>query len=383
MNKNFIRLVCAVLAVLMVVTLAVPLFVNAGPAADEYNKLQGQLDSINKEIEALKSDKAKEQKRRQSLQSQTQIVEQQIALKQQEIEEKQEEINLKQQELDKKKIDIADSEDLLKERLRAMYVMHNTGVLSTVMGVTSFAEMLTAAESMRRVTQSDTELISKLNEEKIAIEEQQAQLDIQMAELDNAKVELDGKKAELASLLKQSNASLSQIEADQQAQQEEYDKIWPQYVAAKEEMEKEFLGSSGADFVGGEFGWPVPNFHTISSYYGPRTLYGKYDYHTGIDIAGGGQVIHGKPIVASLPGTVKVAKYGIYGYGNYVILDHGGGVLTLYGHCSELAVTAGQFVEKGQIIAYVGSTGNSTGPHLHFEIRQNGTHVNPLPYLKG
>ncbi|MEG1932358.1 MAG: M23 family metallopeptidase, partial [Pygmaiobacter sp.] len=93
--------------------------------------------------------------------------------------------------------------------------------------------------------------------------------------------------------------------------------------------------------------------------------------------------IYGAPVVASLAGTVQVVKYGSTGYGYYVIIDHGGNYKTLYGHLSGITVTAGQPVTQGQTIGYVGSTGNSTGPHLHFEIRVAGEKVDPLPYVRG
>ncbi|MBQ6708282.1 MAG: M23 family metallopeptidase, partial [Clostridia bacterium] len=109
-------------------------------------------------------------------------------------------------------------------------------------------------------------------------------------------------------------------------------------------------------------------------------IYGTYRMHTGIDISGGG--INGQRIVASKAGTVTYANWGYGGgYGNYVIVDHGGGYSTLYAHCSSLAVSSGQYVKQGQTIAYVGSTGASTGPHLHFEVRINGNHTNPLNYV--
>ena len=124
----------------------------------------------------------------------------------------------------------------------------------------------------------------------------------------------------------------------------------------------------------------MPGYTRISSYYGWRTLYGKPDWHTGIDISQGG--IYGASIVASLSGTVQTVVYGSRGYGYYVIVDHGGNNKTLYGHMSQIDVTVGQQVVGGStVIGRVGSTGNSTGPHLHFEIRLNGQQVDPAPYL--
>ena len=138
--------------------------------------------------------------------------------------------------------------------------------------------------------------------------------------------------------------------------------------------------SQDTEFVGGSYNWPVPGYTRISSYYGWRTLYGKPDWHTGIDISQGG--IYGASIVASLSGTVQTVVYGSRGYGYYVIVDHGGNNKTLYGHMSRIDVTVGQQVVGGvTVLGGVGSTGNSTGPHLHFEIRLNGQQVDPAPYL--
>lgn len=125
----------------------------------------------------------------------------------------------------------------------------------------------------------------------------------------------------------------------------------------------------------GSFMWPVPYTRNITSGYGMR--WGRM--HTGIDIASAG--VYGQPIVASDSGVVTWAGYDSSGYGNYVIIDHGNGYKTLYGHCSSLAVSNGQSVSKGQTIAYVGSTGNSTGPHLHFEVRSGNARLNPLGFV--
>ena len=131
---------------------------------------------------------------------------------------------------------------------------------------------------------------------------------------------------------------------------------------------------------GGSWGYPVGGSTYISSGYGNRSAsISGWSFHGGIDIAGGG--IYGRPVYASRGGTVIAAVWSNSGYGNYVIIDHGDGYASLYGHCSSLAVSTGQTVSKGQHIANVGSTGNSTGPHLHFEIRKNGVKVNPANYL--
>ena len=139
-------------------------------------------------------------------------------------------------------------------------------------------------------------------------------------------------------------------------------------------------------YEGGIMLWPVSGYYTVTSQYGWR--FGGSDFHTGIDIArtnAAGQGIYGKPILAANDGTVAFAQKTYVagrGYGIYCIIDHGGGISTLYGHQSGLKVTTGQTVKRGDVIGYVGSTGWSTGPHLHFEVRVNGKHVNPWTYLK-
>ena len=124
----------------------------------------------------------------------------------------------------------------------------------------------------------------------------------------------------------------------------------------------------------GMFAWPLPYTHTLTSTFGTR--WGRL--HGGLDISDGG--VYGQPIYASASGTVTFSGGDNSGYGNYVIIDHGSGYTTLYGHCSSLVAVTGQYVNQGDLIGYVGSTGNSTGPHLHFEIRLNGEKMDPLGY---
>jgi murein DD-endopeptidase MepM/ murein hydrolase activator NlpD len=124
----------------------------------------------------------------------------------------------------------------------------------------------------------------------------------------------------------------------------------------------------------GAYAYPIRNF-VITTYFGRRGAFQRY--HTGVDFA----APHGTPIYAARSGQVEVAGWSTWGYGYHVIIDHGGGVETLYGHMSRFVVSAGEWVERGQLIGYVGSTGWSTGPHLHFEVRVGGSPRNPLAYL--
>ena len=138
-------------------------------------------------------------------------------------------------------------------------------------------------------------------------------------------------------------------------------------------------GNLSPDYVGGVFAWPAPGYTTITSRFGKRVhpILKVTSVHKGTDIA----MPTGAYIIAANDGTVIEAKYSTTGYGNMVMIDHGGGIVTLYGHGSEILVNAGQTVKKGDIIMKAGSTGWSTGPHLHFEVRINGTAVDSLPFI--
>jgi murein DD-endopeptidase MepM/ murein hydrolase activator NlpD len=166
--------------------------------------------------------------------------------------------------------------------------------------------------------------------------------------------------------LKDQQASLSKLMKDIEAQEKAVDD-----EIKRLQMER--------DYVGGELAWPAPGYYRITSEFGmrfhPVLKYNKL--HTGIDIG----VPSGSKIVAANDGVVIIAKYNV-AYGYYIVIDHGGGISTLYAHNKKLLVSVGQTVKKGQVISYSGSTGYSTGPHLHFEYRINGEYQNPLDYLK-
>ncbi|MDR1891837.1 MAG: M23 family metallopeptidase [Oscillospiraceae bacterium] len=222
-----------------------------------------------------------------------------------------------------------------------------------------------------------TEAIAFLNESKSEIEanksevsasrntlkEKQAELDGQIAELQGAISKLDGAIA-------QENKHVKEIEGD---------------LADISEQIKNLSGRNNAIFER-EFKWPVPGYYSLSSPYGYRVnpVSGVYKLHAGIDISGG--AIYGKPVVAAADGIVIKASDTGDGYGKCVMIDHGlnngNRYVTLYGHNSAFNVSNGQTVKAGQTIAYIGSTGNSTGPHCHFEIRVNSSPVDPMQYFR-
>ena len=175
---------------------------------------------------------------------------------------------------------------------------------------------------------------------------------------------------------------LAELNASEKTLSDSIDKLQQQADSLVAQIRAASSSSSTSKYTGGTMAWPLPGFYTITSPFGNRLhpVLGVYKMHTGVDIAGSG--CNGKNVVAAADGTVITAGW-ISGYGNTVIIDHGGGITTLYGHSQRLLVSKGQKVTRGQAIMFVGMTGYATGPHLHFEVRENGKYVNPLDgYLK-
>ncbi len=348
-------------------------------ARQKRDELQNQLNEINDKLSSIKDSMEKAEEKANTYANRRAIVTEQIEAIKQSIELKQEELRLRQEELDLKIAEHQQKYELFKQRLRAIYMANDTSNLSALLGASNFSELLLRAEVMRQVTEHDTALMEQLEREEAEIEAAQKIIEEELASLDEDKQALDAKQTELAALLQEANNELSTAEALEEVTEAERDRLIEERNKADAELNA-LMGTGSSEIYGtGEYGWPVPGFSYISSGFGWRTLYGRPNFHGGIDIAGGG--IYGASIRAADSGTVIRALYYTTGYGYHVMLDHGGNNWTVYGHMSSISVSYGQYVSKGEEVGKVGSTGNSTGPHLHFEIRLNGERVNPLLYL--
>jgi len=378
MEKKLIRIISAVLVVLMVATAIIPVVTSAN-AKEDYEQAQAELEKIEKELNSIKDTKKKQQQEKASTQKQVNLVKSQLATLSAQIEETTAALSEKQAELDAKKVEIYETDELFKSKLKAMYIRRSGNMVATALAVDTFSEMLTAVNTLTNISIADTALLEKLDKEKKEIEKVEAEIEAQLASLEESRTKQQNKQTELATLLQKQNTQLSQTEAQEAAAQAAYEDAKAARDAAQEELRKEFAASGGLDgYVGGTWMWPVPGYTRISSGYGYRNIFGYREFHTGIDIPAG----YGTPIKASNSGVVTVASYQSTGYGNRVIVDHGGGYKTLYAHCSSLAIKVGDYVAKGDTIAYVGSTGLSTGNHLHFEIRINDQYTDPTPYVR-
>ena len=363
---------------------------------DQVQDLQGQIDSSRLEQENWQQVIEDVSAKLKQIQADLDAANARL----QSIRSRQAEINAQivqtQNEIVKMEAYLKTRQNLLNRRVRAIYMHGQLNYLEVILGANSFSDFANRVELLKRVIRSDYNLILEIQKQKAAIEAKKAQLeedkrqlDALAAEAEKTQKEIAAKKAEQQKVLdaaKSNKAAAAQMEQDLNAQLASVRNLIQQRLAAAEAARQaaqqassdEGGGGSDDNYVQGTgaMGWPCSG--PITSPFGYRThpIFGTTIFHAGIDIG----VDYGTPIHAADSGVVVYSGW-ISGYGNAVIIDHGGGVSTLYGHNQSLAVSEGQSVSKGSVIAYAGSTGNSTGPHCHFEVDVNGSPVNPMGYL--
>ena len=345
---------CILLSVLLVFSAAGMSLAYAGQTKSQ---VQGELDDVNDQKEEVSNELAQVEKDIKSLSARVDSLSAAIRATA-------DEIAATEKKIKKKEKDMQEREDGLNERLRAMYKNGSVGFLDVLLGSSSISEFVSNVEMIRRIYENDVDVMETLEKEH--------------KQLESIKKELKVKKQSMA-------AQKEELAADQESldsKKSELEKKEDELLAQAKELEQTLknMVDVNSEYVGGVFTWPVPSSHYITSYAGYRMhpVYNVWKYHSGMDIAAS----YGADIVAMGDGKVIMSQsYG--GYGNCVMIDHGGGIVSLYGHASSLCVSVGQSVKKGQVIAKVGSTGTSTGNHLHVEVRENGAIVDPLNYLKG
>lgn len=355
---------------------------------DEQVQLQQQMTDYNNKINNIKNDKKKQQALANSIDEKISIIEESIAVGKEKIALTSNYITAKTVEIRNKEQDIEDTLQLFRDRVKAIYMTggysDTANSLLMLLGSKSVSEFLTRTEFLARIAEQDHQLVTELKEQLTLLEEEKAVLDAEKAALEAEKADLEEQQAALEEELQQAKNSIHDLSQMQKEYQENYEELSAQAKKIQEELLEIYksLNSSSTEYVGGEMMWPVPGYSKISSYYGWR--FNNTDFHTGVDITGSG--VHGAKVVAANTGTVVHTNYCpyngySYGYGTYIIVDHGGGITTLYAHLSDISVKKGDIVVMGQQIGKVGNTGWSTGAHLHFEVRKEGSAVNPISYI--
>lgn len=289
-------------------------------------------------------------------------------------------ITEKETEIAEKETAISDTFEKFQQRMVDAYENGNADYLTLILDAGSLSEFLSRMDRVSSIMEYDRKLMDKYAEEKKALSESKTALETAKAEQDQLVKELEADKKEYEALSNQTASYISQIEKEVGQNQALYEKNKAAEDALDAQLTaylKELQAREQQAYVGGEFIWPLPVGHTnISSGYGWRTLFGVKDFHAAIDITAPA----GTNIYASNGGKVITAA-SHSSYGNYVVIDHGGGKATLYAHASRLCVSVGQTVKQGDVIAKVGATGVATGNHVHFEVRVNGVRQNPLGFV--
>lgn len=403
MIKRILSLLIALIIVIGAVT-----FTSADTISDLEDE-QARLEQEAKEYEALLKEKegeiAEQEEYIAALTGKIENINSQIALNREKISAFEVAISEKEDEKEALYKQAEDNLNQLKKRLRAVYMAGDASTLEIILGAGSFSDFIDKVQLVESMAEYDAKLIDEIEEQLDGINEVVDSLKVDMEEFEAEKLKLQANQDELNALLEENKEALATLYGEKQdldhliTQTEDHRYEISQEIEAyyeelrrQEEEKNQQNGGSGVPdtpVYSGNYVWPAPGQYTLTSqYYEERTGY----YHGGIDIAGPNFM--GTTIVASASGTVidscnscthNWGKYGSCGcgggFGNYVWIDHGGGKATIYAHLSYHTVYTGQYVSAGEIIGYGGSTGYSTGPHLHFECRYYGTRYDPMTEL--
>ncbi len=430
-NKRnaWLRRVSAVVlcAALVLMTGFFPTRVQAKSLEDlkkEYSELEKEIEANKEKLESIKNQQTSNAEKLELLSSQAETISSQlevinsqlsalnadIADYDREIEALDKKIEETQSKIDELDEQINTTRAKISERLRATYMAGSSSWIEILLESDSISSLLLRIQLLASVTENDNKLIARLekqteelNSAKAELDEDKKALEEKRASLVEKKTELDSKNKDLASKQSAYNANYRQIsdlmtslDKSSAEYQQELQRQYRQREAFERQIDKLVSGGSqsgdedGDFYNDGEMMWPVPYKNSYISagygYYDPEDD-GTYTMHSAIDIVvreNGVNVSYGKKIVAAQSGKVLVRGYSDVG-GNYITIDHGDGYRTYYGHCSSIVASAGQYVEKGEVIAYIGSTGYVTGPHVHFQVMQvkNGvvTRLNPLNFV--
>ena len=354
--KHHRRAAAVLLSVLLVASAGSASYVYAGQTISD---VQNELNDVENQTSKVKNDLAKVASDIKTMQSTVNTLNANIKTTADEIAATEKKIKKKQKEM-------LEREENLGERLRVMYKNGSVGFLDVLLGSGSVSEFLSNMDMIQTIYRNDVAVMETLQEEHEELEEIQDYL--------------KQKKLVLASQKEEAAAREGELNAKKKTLEEKEDELLAEAKALETKLKQ--MVDASSPYVGGVFIWPVPSSHYITSYAGYRIhpVYKVWKYHSGMDISAKG----GADILAMGDGKVILSQaepwYG--GYGQCVMIDHGG-IVSLYGHCSKLLVKVGQTVKKGQTIALVGTTGTSTGNHLHVEVRVNGEIKDPLDYIQG
>ena len=348
-------------------------------------------DDLEEQLYDLQEKAAQQQEITNEAQARVDNLSEKLRVLQEEVDAATSEYNDVKGRLDKVQSDIYDNTELLNKtekelkaknkklakRVRDIYINGQISYVDVLFGAKDFSDFLTRMDILKRIIKHDYDLIMKVKADREIVMNTKAKLEKDKADVELLVADAEIKQKNMLDKKQAQQVLLDKAEYDRDVSQQAYEEI----MAASQEITRmiqrsQMVGGSYVASGSGAMIWPLNG--PITSEFGWRThpIFGTQRYHSGLDIGGD----YGPPIAAAASGTVIHAGW-ISGYGYTVIIDHGGGITTLYGHNESLLVGEGESVSQGQTIALCGSTGNSTGPHCHFEVRENGEPVSPYSYL--
>ncbi len=354
--------------------------------ADNVQEQQRKLQDVNRQIDQQRSNVNQAKKKEKTVIGQISGLDQDINKTEAEIKQIDERIAFLEKSIAKTEEDIkvseealAEQSDILSERLVFIYEEGgDVSYLEVLLSATDIEEFLTRYDFLNMIVEQDVELIKEINKEKKELALKKCDLEIKQKELMNIQTSQISQKEILDSQKEEKQKLLGNVRQEKKALEQALDELERTSRQLETIIRQYQSGSTGSQVGTGVFTWPTPGYTQRTSPYGMRLhpILGERRMHTGIDI----KAPMGATIVAADSGTVMFAGW-MSGYGQVIIIDHANGLSTLYAHQSSFLVSKGTNVSKGQAIGKVGSTGWSTGPHLHFEVRINGTPTNPAGYV--
>ena len=405
MKKKTVRLISCIIAGILVAAMVFSMIasglVYAGAVSSKELKsklsdLEDQKASVKAELDSLAGQVDEVEKTRAALQKEIKLTKEEITTVTAYIDRLQDQIDVKTTELDAAIKALDSKKERFSETVRTTYEQGETSYLEVLLNASNFSDLLSRLEIVSAIMDDNKKIVAEYTAAKEDIQQKRDDLQQTQDEQVQYQENLKYKAEELKSSEEQQKALQESLKSYQKEQKAEYERITSEMDTVSnqiaEQSRKEAAAaaaaaakkstttttSSGATRYSGTFTWPLPGYTNNSSAYGWRVhpIFGTRKFHKGEDIP----APTGTPIVAAASGTVTTAGW-VSGYGNYTVINHGGGVMTAYGHQSAIHVSVGQTVTAGQTIGLVGSTGNSTGPHLHFEVYVNGSTQNPMSYF--
>lgn len=387
MNRKFIAVFLSIFALFMSYNVYAE---NISDLNNQKNSANSEMNSIRQKINDKKASKVPYEQKKKEIDAQLDKANAELSSLNMQIASLQSDITAKEKEIDNLTNEESEANELFKERMRALYEDNSLSYVDVILNSTSISDFFYRIDVIRQISDYDQNVITQIVNKKEVIEDSKKELETKQTEIEKVQAQAEAKKATVQQLSNENQAVLNSINSDiteyekqLKAEEQEAARIESRIKALLAQQAKSSQSGSGTGTTNqtpsaSGFIWPCPASKTVTSPFGNRyhPLTGKYTKHNGIDIGGP----NGCNIVASKAGTVIVSEYSS-SYGNYIIVNHGGGYTTTYAHLSSRLVSVGASVSQGQVIGKEGSTGWSTGPHLHFEVSVNGVRYNPLNYV--